>query len=466
MKRLSGFLLALSLIIVALFLVYKFQMNQAVNRAFEASKALSNGSFDLKHKKEYESGLGKRYILSPGGDTTDIYGQMLAGSDLYEKEVPLGKDEFSILVPERQDTGLKGVKKLLVHYSRYRKGLTSVDKIDERIVRSYHIKDDETQFTIANLVQNYGARVDEEVLKALSDQAVDNPEEVLSSIFPEDALQDFDKTLLFSDRTTYLEDSLLFDSPLLESAIKVPYASLFDVIDRQYLQGKTLESYDTYVAEEKARKEAEEAAKIEAERQRQLSAFDYGPVLTGERVVALTFDDGPNPATTPQVLDILSRYGAKATFYVLGSAIEGNTAILQRMRDSGHEIGNHTWNHPKLTNLAAEHIAWQFNATSDAIKQAIGHEPRTFRPPYGATSSLVKAQTSMTQILWTVDTLDWQNRSTDAIMAHIRANLQPGSVILMHDIHTTTMNALPTVMDYLVTEGYRFVTVSELYGLQ
>lgn len=466
MRRLSGFFLLLTLLVVVVFFGYHFQMTRAVKTAIEDTKTLSKQSLPLNHEVVVSHQDGQRYVYSPGHSTTDLHGQMIIAADLYEQEKPLASNDFSVLVPQAVDTGLKGVRKVLVHYRRYHRGLLSVDKVDERVIRSYHIKDDETAFTLGHLLQNYGARIDEEVLKTLSDQAVSNPEAILASIFPEDVLKDFHQTLLFSDQITYLEDSILLESPLLQTPIKVPYASLFDVIAHQYLQGKALEAYKLYEAEEKARQEAEEAARIEEERLRQLSAFDYGPVLLGERVVALTFDDGPNPATTPQVLDILARYGAKATFYVLGSAIDGNTAILQRMVNSGHEIGNHTWNHPKLTGLTAEQIAWQFNTTTDAIKAATGNLPKTFRPPYGATSAFVKSQTNLTQILWTVDTLDWQNKSTEAMMGHIRASLQPGGVILMHDIHPTTMYALPTIMDYLVAEGYRFVTISELYGLQ
>lgn len=467
MKRLSAFLMVITLVIVALFFGHKYYLTSQFNQALADTKMLSKDSISLEHQERYSFAKGQSYIFSPGDSTTDLHGQMWIPAQLYDTELnPLSQHEFSVVVPEVVDTGLKNVKKVVVHYRRYKQGPLSVAKMEERIIATYHMKTDETRFTLNDVVQNYGARIDEEIKATLTNQAVANVDEIINDLNNDDIIERFKQTLVMSDGVDYVEDGMLFYSPLLSTPIKVPYASVFDVIDSQYLTGSALTAYQTYEAEEKARKEAEEAARIEEERQRQLSAFDYGPVLQGQRVVALTFDDGPNPATTPQVLDILARYNAKATFYVLGSAIEGNHSILTRMVQEGHELGNHTWDHSKLPGLSADQITWQFNSTTDAIKAVTGVTPKTFRPPYGATNATVRSLTDMTQMLWTVDTLDWKNRSTEAIMANIQASVHPGGVILMHDIHPTTMNALPTVMDYLVSQGYSFVTVSELYGLE
>ena len=467
MKRVSAFLMIITVLLVGMFFAYKYYLNSQFNKAISDTKALAKDSISLVYQERYSFAKGQSYIFSPGDSTTDLHGQMWIPSQLYDTEInPLSQNDFSVVVPELVDTGLTNVKKVVVHYRRYKQGPLSVDKIEERIIAAYHMKTDETRFTLNDFLQHYGARIDEEIRATLTNQAVANVDEIINDLNNYDIIDRFKQTLFMSDGVDYVEDGLLFYSPLLSTPIKVPYASLFDVIDSQYLTGSALTAYQTYEAEEKARKEAEEAARIEEERQRQLSAFDYGPVLQGQRVVALTFDDGPNPATTPQVLDILARYNAKATFYVLGSAIEGNHSILTRMVQEGHELGNHTWDHPKLPGLSADQITWQFNSTTDAIKAVTGVTPKTFRPPYGATNATVRSLTDMTQMLWTVDTLDWKNRSTEAIMANIQASVHPGGVILMHDIHPTTMNALPTVMDYLVSQGYSFVTISELYGLE
>lgn len=181
-------------------------------------------------------------------------------------------------------------------------------------------------------------------------------------------------------------------------------------------------------------------------------------------MVALTFDDGPNSSSTPRILDTLKRYNAKATFFVIGSSVPGNEAILKRAVSEGHEIGNHTWSHPSLATLSVNDIKWQMSETSKVITSATGKEVKLMRPPYGATNATVQANVGYPQIFWDVDTLDWKNRNTQAILANVQSQVAPGAVILMHDIHGTTADALPAVMDYLVSQGYRFVTVSELYG--
>lgn len=180
--------------------------------------------------------------------------------------------------------------------------------------------------------------------------------------------------------------------------------------------------------------------------------------------VALTFDDGPNEKTTPKALEILKRYNAKATFFVMGQSAVGHTDILQRMHAEGHEIGNHTWDHPNLTKLPAEKIKEEIHKTNDLIMKATGQKPVYLRPPYGATNATVKTVTGLKEMLWSVDTEDWKNHNTQAMMTNIKKQLRPGGVILMHDIHQTTIDALPTIMDYLTTQGYYFVTVGELYS--
>ncbi|WP_283571571.1 polysaccharide deacetylase family protein [Streptococcus agalactiae] len=171
-----------------------------------------------------------------------------------------------------------------------------------------------------------------------------------------------------------------------------------------------------------------------------------------------------NEKTTPKALEILKRYNAKATFFVMGQSAVGHTDILQRMHAEGHEIGNHTWDHPNLTKLPAEKIKEEIHKTNDLIMKATGQKPVYLRPPYGATNATVKTVTGLKEMLWSVDTEDWKNHNTQAMMTNIKKQLRPGGVILMHDIHQTTIDALPTIMDYLTTQGYYFVTVGELYS--
>lgn len=185
-------------------------------------------------------------------------------------------------------------------------------------------------------------------------------------------------------------------------------------------------------------------------------------VNSSTKVVALTFDDGPNPDSTRLILDTLKKYNAKATFFMLGSRVSFYPEIVKEMKEAGHELGNHTWNHIDLTKASAEKIALEINNTSDAIEQASGSKPTVFRPPYGAVNNIVRAQTSLPVVLWDVDTLDWKYRNADHLLTHVKKHVKEGSTILMHDIHMSTAEGLDAVLAYLQDEGYSFVTVSEL----
>lgn len=180
------------------------------------------------------------------------------------------------------------------------------------------------------------------------------------------------------------------------------------------------------------------------------------------KVVALTFDDGPNPDSTRSILDTLKKYNAKATFFMLGSRVSFYPEIVKEMKEAGHELGNHTWNHIDLTKASAEKITLEINNTSDAIEQASGSKPTVFRPPYGAVNNTVRAQTSLPVVLWDVDTLDWKYRNANHLLEHVKKHVKEGSTILMHDIHMSTAEGLDAVLSYLQDEGYSFVTVSEL----
>lgn len=187
------------------------------------------------------------------------------------------------------------------------------------------------------------------------------------------------------------------------------------------------------------------------------------PVAKGEKKrVALTFDDGPDAKVTPQILATLSKYNAKATFFMVGPNASKNSAIVKKVYEAGHEVGNHTWNHPKLTGLSTANVKQEVDRTSNAIYASIGQYPTVFRPPYGAVNDKVRSVITMPSILWSIDTLDWKHRNADKILASVKASVKDGSIILMHDIHQTTANGLENVILYLQKQGYEFVTVSEI----
>lgn len=181
-----------------------------------------------------------------------------------------------------------------------------------------------------------------------------------------------------------------------------------------------------------------------------------------QKRVALTFDDGPHPNVTPQILALLKKYNAKATFFMLGSRVAYYPDIAVQVYESGNEVGNHTFNHPVLTKLSKEQILSEYTMTENAIKNAIGVPSTLFRPPYGATNELVKTSISGTQITWTIDTEDWKYRSAAKLLPSIKNAMHNNAIILMHDIHQSTADGLENVLQYLQAEGYEMVTVSEI----
>jgi peptidoglycan-N-acetylglucosamine deacetylase len=185
--------------------------------------------------------------------------------------------------------------------------------------------------------------------------------------------------------------------------------------------------------------------------------------------IALTFDDGPNPTYTPQVLSILHQDGVSATFFVIGEQVQAYPDLVQQEHAMGHIVGNHSWNHPDLTTLSADGIHTQLGNTSDAIEQATGVRPSFFRPPYGAYNYQVLLQASnlgLQPTLWSVDPQDWNGPpSSDIIIQRVLNMAHNGSIILMHDgggDRSQTVAALPTIIMQLHIRGYRLVTVPQL----
>ena len=187
---------------------------------------------------------------------------------------------------------------------------------------------------------------------------------------------------------------------------------------------------------------------------------------SGNKVIALTFDDGPGPYTA-QLLDILDQHGAKATFFLIGSKVSGQASVVRNIQARGHQLGNHSWSHPELPKLPVGQIAGEIDRTNDAIKQATGIKPTVMRPPYGAVNSVVLEQLrlhGMSSILWSVDTRDWADRNSDIVCSRAVAGAHPGAIILMHDIHQTSVGAVPCILSALKQQGYSFVTVQGLLG--
>ena len=182
------------------------------------------------------------------------------------------------------------------------------------------------------------------------------------------------------------------------------------------------------------------------------------------KTIALTFDDGPGPYTE-KLLDILDKYDAKATFFLIGSKVSARANTLRSIQARGHQLGNHSWSHPELPKLSVDQIAGEIDRTNEAIRQATGVKPSILRPPYGAVNGVVLEQLrlrNMSSILWSVDTRDWADRNSQIVCSRAVAGARPGAVILMHDIHQTSVNAVPCILSSLKQQGYSFVTIQRL----
>lgn len=181
-----------------------------------------------------------------------------------------------------------------------------------------------------------------------------------------------------------------------------------------------------------------------------------------KKMVAITLDDGPHATNTQKILDILDAHNAKATFFMLGQNVVKNEEVVKDVYKRGNEIGIHTWDHKQLTKLSQDEIVSQVERTSDAIYKIIGKRPKLVRPPYGAINDTVKNSINYPLILWNIDSLDWKSRDEKQIVPLVMNSVQDGDMILLHDIHSTTVPAVEKIVSQLEEQGYQMVTVSQL----
>jgi peptidoglycan/xylan/chitin deacetylase (PgdA/CDA1 family) len=185
--------------------------------------------------------------------------------------------------------------------------------------------------------------------------------------------------------------------------------------------------------------------------------------------IAMTFDDGPSGKLTPKLLDLLAAHHIKATFFVIGQNVEENPQILARAAREGHEIGNHSWSHPNLGKMSDEGVRRELRRTDDLIKETIGTRPTLMRPPYGSLSTRQKRwihdEFGYQIIIWDVDPLDWKRPGPTVVCNRILKETRAGSIVLSHDIHPGTIEAMPATLSQLEAKGFKFVTVSELIGM-
>ena len=182
-----------------------------------------------------------------------------------------------------------------------------------------------------------------------------------------------------------------------------------------------------------------------------------------EKCVALTFDDGPG-RYTERLLNQLKEANVPATFYLLGQNAPIYPKTVQRMVREGHQLGNHTLSHKSLTTLSKTQVSHEVQDSAKKIKKVAGTVPDTMRPPYGARNKDVDSRIDVPLVLWDVDTLDWQHRDPKKTVKIAMNEVSDGSIILMHDIHESSVKAVPNLIKKLKKKGYKLVTVNELFA--
>lgn len=201
------------------------------------------------------------------------------------------------------------------------------------------------------------------------------------------------------------------------------------------------------------------------EKQEAISADAAAEMPEQPNYVALTFDDGPNREPTTQLLDGLRDRGVNVTFFLVGEQIAGNEELVLRMKEEGHQIGNHTWSHKSLQGVNDESFWQEVGRTQTLLEEILGPGSYWLRPPYGQISQTRMKQVGVPMVKWSVDPRDWESRNTEKVLQAILREVKPGSIILLHDIYPTSVQAALMAVDQLQEDGYVFVTVEELLAL-
>lgn len=197
----------------------------------------------------------------------------------------------------------------------------------------------------------------------------------------------------------------------------------------------------------------------------------YSSVKVDGPYLAITFDDGPHPTNTPRLLDMLAERNIKATFFVVAPFTKSYPHLIQRMIAEGHEIGNHTVNHPtNMSRLPKDRVRAEMSGCESAIIGSGGRKPRLMRPPGGSINSEQKVwindEYNYKTILWSCDPEDWKKPGVSVVANRLIAGARPGAILLAHDLHASTVAAMPQTLDGILAKGFRFVTVSQLIAME
>ena len=234
------------------------------------------------------------------------------------------------------------------------------------------------------------------------------------------------------------------------------------VFDEEYITFFSI--HNNKIMEDKVKLNSENA-KIAIQKKEETNFINYETVNktidSNKPIIALTFDDGPSKYTK-QIVDLLKKYNCNATFFVLGNKVKIYKDTIKESISNGNEIGNHSYNHKWLSRLKIEDIKEQINKTQDILKEEVNYTPILLRPTYGSVNKKIRNNTNLEIVLWNVDTLDWKIKSSKKIADRSLSQIKDRSIILMHDTHERTYEALKMMIPKLIDEGYQFVTISEL----
>ena len=184
--------------------------------------------------------------------------------------------------------------------------------------------------------------------------------------------------------------------------------------------------------------------------------------------IAITFDDGPTPGVTEIILDELKKRELHATFFMIGARVVAAPDLARRVAAEGHEIGNHTFNHLKLTTLSDQQVGEEIQKTQDALGEIAQYQPSWLRPPYGAfraSQAAIAQGKNLGVVLWSVDPRDWSQPGATRIVDTVLSQTKSGAIILCHDLHRQTAQSIPRILDGLLERGFNFVALSTLIGL-
>ena len=412
-------------------ITYQVLTKQAFEQKIQALKKEKDESYSQGSQKDhFRKGKAEVIAYYPmTGENVIASVKDIIVKDITEKVED--KEHLIFYYSEKDSSSIKGIESHLIKKQAYDVSNSNVVELENTSLEQLYLKEDGNPFTLDQLFTD-ASKAKEKLLEDIKTTLLDKKVE---QTLVDQAIADFSAMDLTTWKFAYKDTQLLL-YPAKQSGngeeIAMPISNFFDFIEASYLTEKDAELYKTVQAEK------------------------------NKKVVALTFDDGPDGNTTPQALDILAKYKIKATFFVQGKNIAGNEAILKRMQAEGHEVGNHSWNHPVLTQLSLEDAKKQITDTEDAIKNVLGKSSKLMRPPYGAISDDIRNSLDLSFILWDVDSLDWKSKNEASIFTEIQHQTSDGAIILLHDIHQPSVNSLPKVIEYLQEQGYSFVTVSEL----